>query len=295
MNQSIINFIMGFVVGVSSLLIATRFKKRWAKISVILLGILLGGVIAFFPSIRDLLNSPKLPSDSEILRLLYGSAVELQQSPDGRSVFVLVQLSETEKEQFNYVAQVQTQIVYKGRGWENNLQQVILLTKTGPPECCDRSLLPVLGGAVLTWNNRTWQVASYQKLITPFQSFDRVPEGKIVQIGPKKTGIVLQDWAAQNGQTQTWDVIISSVDGRLKPVIRIETLANNADRCPPNQEDEPCWAYTVEYDFIPGDNPDYEDIQVRVSGTKLAGGEPVSFDEINEYTFINGEYEPKDK
>jgi hypothetical protein len=295
MNLSTANYIVGLLVCIGSLLVATRFQKRGVKISVILLGILLGGVIAFFPSIRDLINSPKLPGDVEILRLLYGPAIEIQQSPDGQSVFVLEQLSETEKEQFNYAAQVQTQIIYRGRGWENNPQRFILLTKTGPPECCDRSLLPVLGGAVLVWENGMWQVASYQKLITPFQGFDQISEAKIIQLGTEKTGIVLQDWVAQNNQSQTWDMIISSVDGRLKPVIRIETLANNADCCPPIAEDEPCWTYAAKYDFVPGDDPDYDDIQVRVSGTKLVGGEPVSFDEIREYVFLNGEYKPKNK
>lgn len=294
MNLSIVNFIVGVLVGCGSLLAAARFKKKWAKISILLLGIILGLGIAFFPAIRDLIHSPRLPDEAEILRLLYGPDVMIQESPDGQSFFVVEQLSEVEKEQFSYAAQVHTQIIHKARGWENNPQQVILLTKTGPPECCDRSMLPVLGGAILSWEEETWKVVTYQKLIMPFHSFDQTSDSEIISIGPQKTAIVLKDQANQSGLAQSWAVIISSVDGRLKPVAKIETRANNADRCPPIAQDEPCWEFTAEYDFVPGSHPDYDDLQVRVTGTKLDRGALVSFEELREYTFISGEYQRQD-
>ena len=295
MNLSIINFMVGVIVGFGSLAVAMRFEKRWAKISIFLLGIIIGLGIAFLPAIRYFINSPQLPDDAEILRLLYAPDVVLQKSPDGQSFFVVEQLSEVEKEQFSYAAQVQTQIVHKARGWENNPQQIILLTKTGPPECCDRSLLPVLGGAVLIWESGTWQVATYQKLIMPFHSFDQLSESEIIPIGPQKTAIILKEQVNQSSLAQSWAVTISSVDGHLKPVARIETLANNADQCIPIADDELCWEYNAEYEFIPGSHPDYYDLWVRISGTKLEQGELVSFEETREYAFINGEYTLKDK
>ncbi len=290
MSLSAANIIIGVLVIMGSLLIAVRLEKRWEQIVVFLLGIVLSITITFFPSIIYLLDFHKPPSDAEILTLLYGDEIVIQESGDGKTVNIVEQLSEVEREQFSYAAQVNTQVVYKKSGWNGSPQSIIVLTRTGPPDCCDRSLVPVLGGAVITWEDDTWLVTSHLNWITPFHGFDLLPEGEFVEIGPQKTGLVLQEITHSNRRTQTWDLILSEVDGRLKLVGKIETSANNADRCPPIAEDEPCWEYASTYGLAPGSHPDYYDIRVTTSGTKLAGKSLVSIEETAKYVFAEGKY-----
>ena len=257
---------------------------------ILALGALVAGVILFYPH----LPISRTPTDAEILSLLYGPETEIQKSPDGKTDYIIEQLSEIEKEQFHYASQVNTQIIYKRSGWEHDPHQWIVFTKTGPPDCCDRSFLPVLGSAILTWKDGAWQVVLYQKLITPLYAFDLIPKGEFVEIGLQKSGFRLQDRASQNSGTQTWDLVIAKVDGHLKPVAKIETLANNETQCPPFADKEPCWEYISEYKFVTVDQPGFYEILVTTSGTRLENDTLVSFTETKTYSFDKGEYHLKD-
>jgi hypothetical protein len=151
MKLSLINILFGLFLVTVSLFAARLIKKRWGQICVILLGTVMAGIVAFFPALIFILNSPKAPSDSEILYLLYGSDIKIQESLDRKTLYIVQELSEIEKEQFNYAVQVNTNITYKERGWDHDPKKILVLTRTGPPDCCDRSHLPVLGVAVFSW------------------------------------------------------------------------------------------------------------------------------------------------
>ncbi len=295
MSLSAANIVIGILVIMGSLLIAVRLKKRRAQVLACVLGIALAGTIAFFPSILYLLNSQRTPSDAEILSLLYGDEIVIQESRDGETVYIVEQLSDVKKEQFSYAAQVNTQVVYQENGWDNNPQSLIVLTRTGPPDCCDRSLLPILGAAVITWEDDTWLVTSGLKWITPFHSFDPFLEGEIVEIGPQITGLILQEMTRSNRRTQTWDLILSEANGRLTLVAKIETSAHNADQCSPALEDEPCWEYESVYELVPGSHPAYYDIHIIASGTKFSNGLVTPFEETSKLVFFNDKYQVEGK
>ena len=284
------NLVLGLIVIATSLLIARFIGKRWGKITVLILGAIAAGALIFYPSITLFMRSRQAPDDAEILGLLYGGDADIQEGLDGESLYIVEELSTVEKEQFSYAAQVNTQIVSKVSGWEQKPQKVLVLTRTGPPACCDRSQLPVLGGALLSWENGAWQVGGYQKLIMPYGGFDRVEAREIVAIGPQKTTVVLGEQVLRNGVIQTWDLLLGEVDGHLKVIGRIETGADNKENCPPTAEDESCWSYSAAYEFVQGVNPDYDNIVIRTSGTKIVDGVLVSFEETAKLVFSNGEY-----
>lgn len=290
MNLMVLNILMGVLIIVGSFAIVRRIDKRWGKIIGSILGITLAGIITFFPWISTMLNSHRIPGDAEILSLLYGDDFLIQESLDGRNVYIVEQLSQTEREQFNHAVQVNTQIVYKKNGWNNNPHSLIVLTRTGPPDCCDRSLSPILGGAVIQLDDDAWRVSAYQKLISPFQSFDLISEGEFVEIGPGKMGLLLPERTQLNGATQTWEMILSEIDGQLKLVAKIETGANNTAQCSSSAGDEPCWAYASTYEFIPGRNPKYYDIQIRSTGTKITDDLLLPFEDTSRYIFSEDEF-----
>ncbi len=285
MNPSIVNIFLGFLLVVGSLLAAKRIEKHWGKIIVVVLGLILAGIIAFFPSVINLLNAPSIPSDAVILSLLYGEGVPIQDGLAGNPVYIAEQLSASAREQFNHAAQVNTQVVYKEAGWDHNPQSLIVLTRTGPPDCCDRSLIPVLGGAVITWNEDAWQVIAYQKWITPFDGFNLLSEGKFIEIGPEKMGLLLPEKTQSGGVHQTWDLLLSEMDGSLKLVAKIETGANNLDQCSLASANIPCWEYKSTYEFAPGNHVEYYEIQIITSGSKLVDDLLVPFEETSTLGF----------
>jgi hypothetical protein len=290
MGFSIEYFAFGLIALAISLLIASVVEKRWRKIAILLLGTVVAVIVISIPSITFFVGSPQAPSDAEIFHLLYGEDIAIQESLNGETVYIVEELSGVEKEQYDYAVQVNTHIVGKVRGWDQDPQKILVLTRTGPPACCDRSQLPVLGGALFSWKDGSWLVDGYQKLITPYGSFDHYEAGEIEVIGPQKTAVVLQDEYGGDGVSQTWDLLIGEVDGRLKVIGKIETSANNAEVCPPAAETEPCWAYAAAYEFTLGENPGYNDIVVSTSGTKIVGGDLVTFEETTQLVFSNGEY-----
>ena len=295
MNLSAIHIFFGILIFVSSLFIARKLKKRSIKILNSILGLIFGGMIAIYPSVIYLYNFSQAPSDNEILSLLYGPEVTPQESLASDSVYIIEELTGVEKEQLHYASQVITQIRYKSRGWGLNPKTLIVLTKSGPPDCCDRSFLPMLGAALITQENGAWQVLSHQKWIVPLESFEMIPEARLVEIGPRKTGVAFQELTYENGETQTWNWIIGNIDNHLKPIAKIKTGANNSDQCSPIGADVPCWEYISTLDLVPSSHPQYYEIRLMTKGTKLVSGKIVPFENTAYYVFIDGEYQFEDQ
>ena len=245
MNLAAVRILFGILIFISSLFIARKIKKRSTQILISIVGLIFGGVIAIYPSVTAHFKDSQLPSDDEILSLLYGPDVTPQASLAGDSVYVIDEITGAEKEQLHYASQVITQILYKSRGWDFNPNTLIVLTKSGPPDCCDRSFLPILGAALIAQETGTWQVLTHQKWIVPLESFDLIPEASLVEIGPLKTGVVFREITHKKGETQTWNWILGNIDDRLKPIAKIETGANNSDQCSPTIADVSCWEYSA--------------------------------------------------
>lgn len=290
MTLSAFNVLVGLLVIVGTLFVARRLEKRWGKITACILGALSAGTLVFYPSLVNTLSLQKIPSDAEILSLLYGDDVPIQESLDGETVYITEQLSSIEREQFNYANQVNTQVVYKRKGWNDDPQSVIVLTRTGPLDCCDRSLSPVLGGAVITKGDHGWQVSTPQKWITPYYNFDLISSGKFIEISSAKIGLLLIEKTQNTEINQTWDLILGEIDGRLKVVAKIQTGANNENTCVPTNAVDTCWMYESAYVFVQGSHPDYDEIHIQTEGTKIIQGVVTLFSENTKLFFSNGEY-----
>jgi hypothetical protein len=254
------------------------------------------GVIIFSFTITSCATAHHIPDDIEIFKLIYGNNVSIQESGDEKFVYIEEELSPIEREQFNYASQIITRIVRKIKGWDQDSNKILVLTQSGPPSCCDRSQVPVLGGVVLVSTGDTWQVESFRKLITPFGGIESLEALTIEVIAPQKTVLVLSDAMVRDSVVQTWDLLIAEIQGNLKLIARIETGANNLDSCSVPAENEQCWSYSAAYEFVPCDNLDDEiicefcDIVITTVGTKIIEGELVSFEDTSRLVYTNGEY-----
>ena len=294
MTLPYLNLLFSMIITAAALLAVRTVQKRWQKGLFLVLGAIAAGVIVFLPSITVFLNARQAPTDADILRLLYGDDVPIQVGTDGESVFIIEKLTSIEREKFGYASQVNTEIVGKAHGWDHDPQKYLILTRTGPPACCDASKVPALGAAVLSLEDTKWQVDAYQKLITPCLGCDALEGVKIEAIGPRKTAAVLREYLERDGVSAAAVVLLAAVDARLKVIARIDTGANNQGVCAPAAEDVPCWSYTADYQFVPGEDPAYHDIIVTVSGTALLDGELVSIDKTTRHVFSNGAYQAFD-
>ena len=289
------NTIYGLLIILISFLMAWRFKKQSAKVLIVTLGIALAAVVVFLPTISFQMALPKAPDDAEILYLLYGAEIDIQQDQDGGKPYLVKELSETEKEQFNYTSQMNTSLLYDERGWQGDPSRLVVLTATAPPECCARTEQFVLGGAVLAWENETWQVLFHQEFIAFINRSGADTEAESVQIGPQKDGIMITDHLFKNGTARVSDVIVTEANARLVAVVAIETGAHNAENCPPILDAEPCWEYSALYEWVPGSNPEFFDIRVTTSGTKLIDEKSVPFEEKSLYRFGEDVYDLVDR
>ena len=266
----------------------TKTRKRFMGFGFLLAAVLgIAGVAYWW-------QMPKIPDDTEFLRLLYGPEITIQTEADGETIFITEQLSETEKEQFQYANQVNTNIAHTLRNWVGDPKKLIVFTRTGLPDCCDRSLSPVLGAALLTWDGRAWQVDSYRKWLISFERFDLLPQAETIKIGPGRNALVITNEPFQTRGTQTQDIILAVIDGHLKPVAMIETLTNNAYVCPPVADTEPCWETRATYEFLHEDQPEYFDLRVVIEGTKLVNNALVDVSETIHYVFANGAFQQVD-
>jgi len=84
--------------------------------------------------------------------------------------------------------------------------------------------------------------------------------------------------------------VISDIEGSLKIIANIVVSSENTQVCYPVMENELCWEYDSEYDFVRGDNPRYYDIRVTTSGTKVVDGELVRVDESYLLVFDGNSY-----
>jgi hypothetical protein len=268
-------------------------RNRSLKILAFSLGFIVIGMLVFFLVYWNFIDSSDYPAEADILHVLYGAETKIEERQDGKSIYIVEQLSNLEKEQFNYAQQVQTEIVHQQRGWDKNPQKILALTKTGPPDCCSQTRSSVLGSAILREENGILKVLSYQKLMAPLSSFERVSEGSFVNIGPDKMGFKLQDQSTSKEGVQTRELIISQIDQELQVIAILETLVNNSLLCSIQTSDQPCWETKSSFEFVSGDHLEYYDILVITTGTKLRNGELVSVDETQTLHFVDGLYQPE--
>jgi hypothetical protein len=124
----------------------------------------------------------------------------------------------------------------------------------------------------------------------PYDGLNKENIGEIMNIGLQKTALILPDGIVSNGVSSSWDWLLSDWNDHLKIIAKIETGKNNAEQCEESSRGFPCWGYQSTYNFSNKQDVLFNDIAVRISGTKVQNGELVSVDELIWLKFVEGEY-----
>lgn len=73
----------------------------------------------------------------------------------------------------------------------------------------------------------------------------------------------------------TWTTLLIPVNGDVKEVFSAQIAADDKGACGPGPEDEiACYSSKMSLRFVRGNNPDYDDIELRLSGTDRVPGKP---------------------
>jgi hypothetical protein len=154
----------------------------------------------------------------------------------------------------------------------------------------------MIGMAVFLKTAQSWDTVSFSKTIVYFGQSGGAPNARAVQIGPQRTGIVLQTGAGNDGEYFTISAILIPWHKDVVEAFHGETGHDNGGDCGPITG-RPCFDNSKEVSFVPGRNPDYFDLRLTLSGTDFADDTDEKRKNVQgseRFTFSEGKYgEPR--
>lgn len=184
---------------------------------------------------------------------------------------------------------------------ENGKERRVLITQSAPKNHDCHACAPLIGGAFFTKVGDIWQLDSQEKYIGTYGSFGQPPDFDIEQIGPNKHAIITELNFLHMGIATSSLALLVEDKGRINEVLLFSELASNNEGagCEDYDEDEnslktapKCFSYESDYDFEPGQNPDFYDLKIKRTGTMQDNeGKVKPVNETFVYRFLNGKYE----
>ncbi len=151
---------------------------------------------------------------------------------------------------------------------QNNLdKRIIIETKPIGDSFADGV---VIKGSLLVNNETSWQVESASDNLIEIGHYGLAPTARFVQIGPDNYGVLFDEHATQMGEFSRILFLVAAVGEQMKIVFSLEDAGkdNLAIGCGNPDIGRPeCYSYDTQLEFVPGDNPDYFDIQAITTGT----------------------------
>lgn len=190
---------------------------------------------------------------------------------------------------------------------EGGIQKLLFITATAPPRFDCHACAPLVGGGLFSKTNDGWQLDSETKYITTMGSYGSIPTGKLVPIGPDRQGIVFHQGYLAQGIQGEGVVIIGYTNATLRELISIneyggnnegagcrDTSGGSGDSGAGSDTSEfsmPCYSYSSKIDFKAGANPDYYDLVVVTTGTRLGDDDKIHrANATKRYTFTPDGY-----
>jgi len=223
------------------------------------------------------------------LKLMFGSDAEVYS--DSSKLYVVWELPNQEAEDLvgfpNEAGYVYSTVISAFPFREEDNDKYFILTQTKPLEEYEcHACSPVLGGAVFSNEGNIWQIEASERLIMRMGEFGQAPDPELVKIGPDKHGVLFRARYTNQGFSVEETVLIGKVDQSLGVMLSLDTHAAYQGEC----DYYPCWSYSSDTRFVPGQSPEFYDFIVTTYGTKLVESSVVPFREIKSFVFTQGEY-----
>lgn len=146
---------------------------------------------------------------------------------------------------------------------ENGRQHMLVITK-GVWDTCHICKVRV-DGATFSKTDIGWALSDLTKGIAELGSFGHIDPGSLIQIGPKKYGVLLVSKYGNQGYQGEESVLIADPGGVFHVLFRIYTSEAYIG------DVQQHWSMTASITFIPGSDPEYYDIHVVQQGTDRQG------------------------
>lgn len=186
---------------------------------------------------------------------------------------------------------------------EDGQRKIVLLTYAiptvdpaqaqAPPFDC-HACAPLVGAAVFVASGSAWKVESKDIAVAFMGGFGRPPaEAKIVNIGPRRVGIEIDDSYAGQGVTVESKHLFVPWHDKVKDALSRVVSNDNEGTCGKDAGGIACYASSRKLLFVPGANPDYYDIELTLSGTDLPVANKPGLRHVHGFeklSFVDGMY-----
>ncbi len=145
-----------------------------------------------------------------------------------------------------------------------------------------------LDGGVFVKSGQDWllETRSISELIDTIGSWGHAPDGELVQIGPAKHGFLFYSYLVGQGYVGATFNLYAPVNGKIK---RILSMPGFNEHYPELGLDWLIWGHDSIYQFRPGKNSVYYDLQINTTGLCL-GAALTSTCGDRSFTFNGSEY-----
>lgn len=181
-------------------------------------------------------------------------------------------------------------------------QEVLLATYAVPDEgtfnC--HACLPLIGAALLRKSAVGWTREAFEPPSFMFGEGGEPPDATLVQFGPHRYGIELEDTGDHGGRSYAETALFLPWNGGFSDAFyrtTMEDTSSDESGCGPSENKTHdggpiCFAYHTELKFVSGSRPDYYDLVIKTSGTRLdPSGKVVDASRIGRFQLIDGKYQ----
>jgi hypothetical protein len=150
---------------------------------------------------------------------------------------------------------------------ENGVRKVYMLTwakPAGQPFDC-KGCAPLISAAVFVQGPDGWKPESIGRTVLAFGDFGKPPEGRLVEIGPQTHAFLLRVTSAQE-RTTVGEALLVPWNGTIQEAMRTVVEDSNQGNCGGAY---PCYSNQREFKFVPGSDPQHNDIVLTLTGTDM--------------------------
>lgn len=176
---------------------------------------------------------------------------------------------------------------------DSGATKVFVLTAAiphGSPEYDCHACAPLIGAAIFAKNGTSWTVESSNKEFDVLGNWGGPPQAEIVRVGPQRSGFELKPGNTNQGETVGSVMILLAWKGGIHTVFSAETLSTETSDCGDGMGN--CRDKSAEITFVRGENADYDDILLTISGTELNDktGKDEKVRRVQNWKFVEGKY-----
>lgn len=176
---------------------------------------------------------------------------------------------------------------------DSGTTKVFVLTAAvphGSPEFDCHACAPLIGAAVFAKNGGGWAVEASNKEVDVIGNWGGPPSAEMVRVGPDRAGFELKPGNTNQGETVGSVMILVEWKGGIRTAFSAETLSTETSDCGDGMGD--CRDKSGEISFVRGENADYDDIVLTISGTEASPktGKDEKVQRVQNWKFVDGNY-----